>query len=110
MMRAVASVPPPAPQGTMSWIGRCGYCACAVAAAKNASAATSFLMGSPPIGAGHCKAICLAMDISELLNKLGVPAAAARGGARVVHSPIDGSELARVCDTPLEQARAAIAR
>jgi L-aminoadipate-semialdehyde dehydrogenase len=50
------------------------------------------------------------MDISELLNKLGVPAAAARGGARVVHSPIDGSELARVCDTPLEQARAAIAR
>src|SRR4029077_18113445 len=27
--RAVASVPPPAPQGTMSWTGRCGYCASA---------------------------------------------------------------------------------
>src|SRR6267143_388703 len=44
MMRAVASVPPPAPHGTMSCTGRCGYCACAVAAAASSSAAISVLM------------------------------------------------------------------
>src|SRR5687767_12910351 len=48
MMRAVASVPPPAPHGTMSCTGRCGYCACAPAAATNNSAAMTVLMGSPP--------------------------------------------------------------
>jgi L-aminoadipate-semialdehyde dehydrogenase len=49
------------------------------------------------------------MDIGDLLEKLGVPAAATRGGARVVRTPIDGAELARVRDTPLEEGRAAIA-
>ncbi len=46
MMRAVASVPPPAPQGTISWTGRCGYCACAAAAAKNSKTAMSLFMVS----------------------------------------------------------------
>src|SRR5437667_38982 len=41
MMRAVASVPPPAPQGTISWTGRCGYCACAAAAAKRRAIAAA---------------------------------------------------------------------
>jgi aldehyde dehydrogenase (NAD+) len=49
------------------------------------------------------------MDIGDLLEKLGVPAAATRRGARVVHTPIDGSELARVRDTPLQDGRTAIA-
>jgi aldehyde dehydrogenase (NAD+) len=49
------------------------------------------------------------MDIGDLLEKLGVPASATRGGARVVRTPIDGAELARVRDTPLEEGRAAIA-
>src|SRR5262245_9804943 len=38
MMRAVASVPPPAPHGTTSVIGRFGYCA--VAGATSAAATT----------------------------------------------------------------------
>jgi len=46
------------------------------------------------------------MDIGELLDKLGVPA----GGERVVRTPVDGSELARVNETSIEEARAAIAR
>jgi L-aminoadipate-semialdehyde dehydrogenase len=46
------------------------------------------------------------MDIDDLLDQLGVPA----GDARVVRTPIDGSELARVNETSVEEARAAIAR
>jgi aldehyde dehydrogenase (NAD+) len=46
------------------------------------------------------------MDIRNLLERLGVRT----GGERVVRSPIDGAELARVHDTSLEEARAAIAR
>src|SRR5688572_21420356 len=42
MMRAVASVPPPAPQGTISWIGRCGYCACAAPTTNAAHNAAIF--------------------------------------------------------------------
>jgi aldehyde dehydrogenase (NAD+) len=49
------------------------------------------------------------MDISDLLQQLGVPEAAIRGGARVVRSPIDGTELARVRDSSLEEGRAALA-
>src|SRR6266850_1630766 len=48
MMRAVASVPPPAPQGTMSWIGRCGYWAKADDAANRNAASSSFRMTPPP--------------------------------------------------------------
>jgi aldehyde dehydrogenase (NAD+) len=48
------------------------------------------------------------MDIGKLLDSLGVPPAA-RGGTRVVRSPIDGAELARVRETSVEEARAAIA-
>src|SRR3970040_2432864 len=44
MMRAVASVPPPAPQGTMSWIGRWGYWACAALMVSAARAAASLRM------------------------------------------------------------------
>jgi aldehyde dehydrogenase (NAD+) len=44
------------------------------------------------------------MDIRGLLEDLGV----ATGGNRVVHTPIDGSELTRVRDTSVEEARAAI--
>src|SRR2546425_1198009 len=54
MMRAVASVPPPAPQGTISWTGRCGYCACGAAAAKNSKAATSLFMVSSSGRRSHC--------------------------------------------------------
>jgi aldehyde dehydrogenase (NAD+) len=46
------------------------------------------------------------MDIRELLDNLGV----ATGGNRVSRTPIDGSELARVRDTSLEEGRAAIGR
>src|SRR5262245_9626281 len=48
MMRAVASVPPPAPHGTMSWTGRCGYWAFAVAAAKSKAAIRPLIMDAPP--------------------------------------------------------------
>jgi len=46
------------------------------------------------------------MDVRGLLERLGV----ASGGDRVVRSPIDGGELARVHDTSVEEARAAVAR
>src|SRR5258706_2394002 len=48
VIRAVASVPPPAPQGTMSWIGRCGYWAKADDAANRNAASSSFRMTPPP--------------------------------------------------------------
>src|SRR5687767_15475407 len=47
MMRAVASVPPPAPHGTMSWTGRCGYWANAEETPSN-SAASNTLRMTPP--------------------------------------------------------------
>src|SRR5688500_12007180 len=46
MMRAVASVPPPAPHGTISCTGRCGYWACAAVAARSKSAASTFVLAS----------------------------------------------------------------
>jgi aldehyde dehydrogenase (NAD+) len=46
------------------------------------------------------------MDIGDLLAQLGVSS----GGNRVVCSPIDGTELARVRETSVEEARAAIGR
>jgi aldehyde dehydrogenase (NAD+) len=46
------------------------------------------------------------MDIRQLLDDLGVAA----GGNRVSRTPIDGSELARVRDTSLDEGRAAIGR
>src|SRR5262245_2768943 len=47
MMRAVASVPPPAPQGTITCTGRFGYWACAVAANATSSAKSSLRMTPP---------------------------------------------------------------
>src|SRR6185436_16888174 len=57
MMRAVASVPPPAPQGTMSWTGRCGYWAwTSVAAAASAAAKSVLLMTLlPRLSDNHSK-------------------------------------------------------
>ena len=48
------------------------------------------------------------MDISSLLQELGVSPAATQGGGRMVRTPIDGSPLAQVRDTPQEEARAAV--
>jgi len=56
--------------------------------------------GSPTRGA--------AMEISDLLHDLGVSPAAAQGGERTVRTPIDGSPLAQVRDTPPDEARAAV--
>ncbi len=50
------------------------------------------------------------MDARTLFARLGIDAALLSGGDRAVHSPIDGSELARLAaDTPM-QAEAKIAR
>jgi aldehyde dehydrogenase (NAD+) len=49
------------------------------------------------------------MDIADLLEQLGIPAATIRGGGRAVHTPIDGTLLAQLRDTSIEEARAAIA-
>ena len=55
MMRAVASVPPPAPQGTISVTGRSGHAASALPMAMHAAAITATLrntlrfMASPPM-------------------------------------------------------------
>ena len=46
------------------------------------------------------------MDIQQLLDNLGV----ATGGNRISRTPIDGSELARVRDTSIDEGRAAIGR
>src|SRR5690349_17426953 len=60
MMRAVASVPPPAPHGTISWIGRLGYWAYAWPPNANpaASSAPRMLLTSwfmtPPQSAEDC--------------------------------------------------------
>jgi hypothetical protein len=43
MMRAVASVPPPAPHGTMSCTGLLGYCASAAEDASTKANARNFL-------------------------------------------------------------------
>jgi hypothetical protein len=45
MMRAVASVPPPAPQGTMSVIGRSGYAAKAMRQKSETNAAAAAARG-----------------------------------------------------------------
>ena len=49
MMRAVASVPPPAPQGTMSCTGRCGYWANTEVAAHSSAASKTFRMTPPQV-------------------------------------------------------------
>ena len=49
------------------------------------------------------------MDIADLFEQLGIPAATIRGGGRAVHTPIDGTLLAQLRDTSIEEARAAIA-
>src|SRR6185295_17093743 len=51
MIRAVASVPPPAPQGTISCTGRCGYCAWVAAATSDSNTASSVLIDLLPVGA-----------------------------------------------------------
>ncbi len=48
------------------------------------------------------------MDIHALLEELGVAAVSVTAGAREVRTPIDGSPLARVHDTSIEEAHAAI--
>ena len=49
------------------------------------------------------------MDIHALLEELGIPARTITTGTREVRTPIDGSLIARVQDTSIDDARAAIA-
>jgi aldehyde dehydrogenase (NAD+) len=49
------------------------------------------------------------MDIQALLEKLGAPGRVINNGTRDVRTPIDGSLLARVHDTSINDARTAIA-
>jgi len=50
------------------------------------------------------------MDVMDLLSALGVGSDKVTGGNRPVRSPIDGSEIAAVHDTPVEDVDIAIAR
>lgn len=52
----------------------------------------------------------LASEVREIAIALGVPEADLTGGARMVRSPIDGGEIARVRDSSPEQVKAAIGR
>jgi aldehyde dehydrogenase (NAD+) len=52
----------------------------------------------------------LANEVREIAVALGVPEADLAGGARVVRSPIDGGEIARVRDSSPDQVKAAIGR
>ena len=47
-------------------------------------------------------------DVRNILNELGVPAGATQGGALKVVSPVDGSVVAEVVETPLAEVAARI--